>query len=393
MKLKWYTLALIVPLVVWACSSDNGSEEPNTDDDISISDDDGMVSDDDGTSVSFDRGALLTNWADNIIVPAYNAFLIDQQALQTAFTNFQGDPSTVTLSALREAWLTAYKSWQRVSLYEIGPAEDDGLRLNINTYPSDITLIGDHIASGSYDLALPSNRDTKGFPALDYLINGLGDDEAQIVAVFADAGTGQAYFDYAQDLLDDIEQRVTTVRDAWTSGYRDTFVQNDGASATASVDRFVNDFIFYYEKFLSAGKMGIPLGVFSGTTAPNTIEALYRPGVSNELFLVGLQAVQDFFNGKHFGSEQMGEGLASYLQDLNTVKDGAALDALINDQFDTARTMVDTLNSFSDEIANNNPPTDMLLAYDEVQRAVPLLKVDMVSAMSIAIDFVDADGD
>ena len=89
----------------------------------------------------------------------------------------------------------------------------------------------------------------------------------------------------------------------------------------------------------------------------------------------------------------MGEGLASYLQDLNTVKDGAALDALINDQFDTARTMVDTLNSFSDEIANNNPPTDMLLAYDEVQRAVPLLKVDMVSAMSIAIDFVDADGD
>jgi hypothetical protein len=35
----------------------------------------------------------------------------------------------------------------------------------------------------------------------------------------------------------------------------------------------------------------------------------------------------------------------------------------------------------------------MLLAYDEVQRAVPLLKVDMVSAMSINIDFVDADGD
>ncbi len=55
--------------------------------------------------------------------------------------------------------------------------------------------------------------------------------------------------------------------------------------------------------------------------------------------------------------------------------------------------MVSTLDSFRIEIENNNPATDMLLAYDEVQRIVPLLKVDMVSAMSISIDFVDADGD
>ena len=106
-----------------------------------------------------------------------------------------------------------------------------------------------------------------------------------------------------------------------------------------------------------------------------------------------MQAVQDFFNGKHFSSSTTGESLASYLVDLNTLKDGAALNQLINNQFNEARSSVTALDTFRNEIENNNSPTNMLSAYEEVQKAVPLLKVDMVSALSISIDFVDADGD
>jgi hypothetical protein len=75
------------------------------------------------------------------------------------------------------------------------------------------------------------------------------------------------------------------------------------------------------------------------------------------------------------------------------VKEGEDLTALINNQFNTARDMVMGLTPFRAEIENNSPPTAMLLAYDEVQKTVPMLKVDMVSAMSISVDFVDADGD
>lgn len=144
--------------------------------------------------------------------------------------------------------------------------------------------------------------------------------------------------------------------------------------------------------------MGIPLGVFTGSPAPNTREAYYMSGLGNDLFLEGLEAFQDFFNGRFFNGNPgeatgQGESLASYLRELNTVKEGEALDELINTQFDLARETVRSLQDFKTEIEENTPPTDMLLAYDEVQRAVPLLKVDMVSAMSIAIDFVDADGD
>ncbi|MCO5725862.1 imelysin family protein [Robiginitalea marina] len=381
MKRFWYLFVLTAGLL-WACSSD-GSDDPNPPTD-------GGNNGGGGNGVTFDRGAMLENWADNIIIPAYEAFLGDLDALQASFESFRTTPDQAGLEALRASWLQAYLEWQRVSMFEIGPAEQDGLRLNVNTYPADVALIESHVSSGTYDFNLPSNRDAKGFPALDYLLNGLGATDAEILAAFSSTPN---YAQYVEDILADIDTRVRAVSDAWKGGFRDTFVASDGASATASTDRFVNDYIFYYEKFLRAGKMGIPLGVFTGTPAPQTLEAFYSPGIGNLLFLEGLDAVQDFFNGRHVGSTQQGESLASYLRALNTVKNGVALDVVINDQFDTARDMVTALQAFKTEIEENTPPTDMLMAYDEVQRVVPLLKVDMVSAMSIAIDFVDADGD
>ena len=138
--------------------------------------------------------------------------------------------------------------------------------------------------------------------------------------------------------------------------------------------------------------MGIPLGVFSGSVLPENIEALYNGDVSKQLFLEGLDAVQDFYNGNAYDSNAQGASLRSYLVALNTVKDGEDLSAIINNQFNTARTRVSGLQNFTVEL-QNTPPTAMLEAYDQVQAAVPLLKVDMVSAMSIGIDFVDADGD
>ncbi|MFT6934238.1 MAG: hypothetical protein ACJAUQ_000623 [Maribacter sp.] len=376
-KMKKILGCIVLLTLIWACSSDNDGDEPE----IST-----------GLKVTFERATMLTNWADNIIIPSYDAFSLELDALNTSYDTFKTDASTTNLGAFRASWLSAYKMWQRISMFEIGPAESLGLRLNMNIYPTDSEKITGYIASGTYDLSLSSNRDAKGFPALDYFINGIGADDAAIVAKYNDADK-DATFTYVEVVLNEMTTLTNNVIAEWKASYRDVFVANDGASATASVDRFANDYIFYYEKFLRAGKMGIPLGVFTGTTLPQNVEAYYEQEISNELFLEGLSAVQDFFNGKHFGSSITGESLASYLDALNTVKNGEDLNEIINTQFNLARTMVSGLAPFRSEIENNTPPTDMFLAYDEVQKAVPLLKVDMVSAMSISIDFVDADGD
>lgn len=370
-----------VAAMIWACSSDGGSDP--TDD---------VVVDPNPDPVSFERGPMLVNWADNIIIPSYEAFSTEITDLQTAFDAFKTDSNEANLIAFRASWLSAYKMWQRVSMFEIGPAETVGFRLNMNIYPADNDKMDGFISSGGYDLALASNRDAKGFPALDYLINGLGDTDQAILDRF-NGTEKENLISYTGDIIADMVSLTQGVLAEWNSGYRATFVANNGASSTASVDRFINDYVFYYEKFLRAGKMGIPVGAFSENVLPQNVEAYYKADISNELFLEGLEAVQDFFNGVHYGKTTSGESLASYLDALNTVKDGDDLKKLINDQFNLARTKVQELEPFRKEIEDNVPPTNMLLAYDEVQRIVPLLKVDMVSAMSVSIDFVDADGD
>lgn len=376
--------AFMVLTLIWACSSDNDGGSGMSDD---VNPGPGPAGE------TFERGPMLANWADNIIVPSYTDLSKKLTGLSAGLETFKSEGSAANLVALRTAWLEAYKAWQKVDMFELGPAETVGLRLNLNSYPSDTAIIESNVQNGTYDLKLPSNRVAKGFPALDYLINGLGETDAAIVAKLNSETPQATYIAYMDAVLKDIKELSDQVLSEWQQGYRDTFVTNDGASATASVDRFVNDYIFYYEKFLRAGKMGIPLGVFSGNTLPGNLEAYYDNNVSKVLFLEGLNASQDFFNGKHFESEVTGESLASYLDALNAVKGGEDLNKIINNQFDTAREQVTALGTFREEIENNDPPSNMLLAYDEVQRIVPLLKVDMVSAMSISIAYVDSDGD
>ena len=375
MKKKIIVLLSFVSILAISCSSSDNGTDPGPD------------------PVSFERKAMLENWADNIIIPSYADFILKLEGLETAKTTFASDVSTENLVSLRTAWVTAYKSWQTVSMFEIGPAETAGLRLNVNTYPTSITKVTSNITSGGYNLSLSSNRDTKGFPALDYLLNGLAATDTEIVAMYTNVDLGAKRLTYLNDVVLDIKTLSNTVNAGWGT-YRGTFVSNDGASATASVDKFVNDYIFYFEKFLRAGKMGIPGGVFGNDPTTEKLEALYyNQDLSKELFLVAINSFQDFFNGKHFGKSTSGESLNTYLIALKAVQGGANLNVLINDQLSKSKTAVAALGTFNDEIADNPIPTNFLSAYDQVQLVVPLLKVDMASAMSISIDFVDADGD
>jgi hypothetical protein len=174
----------------------------------------------------------------------------------------------------------------------------------------------------------------------------------------------------------------------WKSSYRATFIDSRSNTATSSLNKLVNDFIFYYEKGLRANKIGIPAGIFSSSPLPNKVEAFYRKDISKELVLVALQAVEDFYNGKHFNSNTTGESFKSYLIYL----DRNDIYVSTRDQFNAARLEINNLsNNLSEQVITDN--SKMTRAYDELQKAVVLLKVDMLQAFSINIDYVDADGD
>jgi hypothetical protein len=349
--------------------------------------------DDDGPQMdNFDRTAMLANWADNIIVPAYQAYASSLSNLKTSSASFTNAPDQVTLTDLRGQWLAAYRAWQSVSMFEIGKAEVVTLRNFTNIFPTDAAEIDDSILSGSYNLALPSTNDEQGFPALDYLINGLAATDAEILAKYTDATNGQAHKTYLTDVINRMQSMTAEVLNDWTSNYRDEFVNNAGLTATSSVNKLINDYIFYFERSLRAGKIGIPAGVFSGAPLNTTVEAFYKEDVSKLLLIDALNAFQGFFNGEHFGTTTTGASLKSYLDFLNTIKEGDDLSTLINNQLNLARTAINGLNdNFIEQIANDN--TGFLTAYDELQKNVVLLKVDLLQALDVRVDFVDSDGD
>lgn len=366
-------LFLIPALFIFACSSE---DEGN----------------DDAPGTNFNREAMLTNWADNIIIPSFENFSGATQDLEEETEKFTQDPTIANLNTLRESFREGYISFQTVSVFSIGKTEDLNYRTRLNTYPADVSGINGKISSGEVNLELPSSFDEQGFPALDYLINGLAETDEEIVAFYISNANAESYKHYLNQLSESVNSLSQQVLLDWKSGYRDTFVSNTSSSRTGSVDRLTNEYVKYYEKFLRSGKIGIPSGIFTGNPVPKNVEAFYSDALSKDLYLKALETVHNFFNGRHFDSSQSGLSFKQYLEYQNSIKGGEELENLINTQFNDIKDQASSLDpNFVEQVNSNN--TVMLEAFDELQKNVVLLKVDMMQALSISIDYVDSDGD
>jgi hypothetical protein len=224
------------------------------------------------------------------------------------------------------------------------------------------------------------------------MLYGVGDTDGKILEFYTTNPNAEGNKDFLLSLANSIDTLANDVITPWLSDYRDDFVNNDGSTASASVDKLTNDFIFYYEKSLRAGKIGIPAGVFSNDPLPGNVEALYAKDFSKLLAIKALKATERFFKGQSYNGNQTGESYVTYLNYLNSLKNGEDLSSLISSQFTTATSTMNTLDSnFVNQIQTNNAA--MLETYDALQRNVILLKVDMLQALSINVDFVDTDGD
>ncbi|MCB4799950.1 imelysin family protein [Neotamlana laminarinivorans] len=337
-----------------------------------------------GTTDNYDRSALLVNLADNIIIPAFQDLETELSALTEAKNNFVATPNQANLEALRASWLTAYTAWQYVEMFNIGEAETVLYGFQMNIYPTNIDDISANINSGSYDLTHTNNNDAVGFPAVDYMIYGLADNDTDILTFYQ----SENYTSYLSDLIDQMESLTSSVLTNWNSSYRNTFVSQTGNTATSSLNKFTNDFIYYFEKGLRLNKFGTPAGVFSTDPLPETVEALYAKAFSKDLALEALSAVEAVFYGDAFSGSGSGESFESYLISL----DRADLVTEIATKFEDAREKIEALDdSFYDQINTDN--TKMTEAYDALQLLVVSFKVDMLQAFNISVDYRDNDGD
>ena len=371
--IKKIVSVVVLALIIAACSSSDGEGDNKADD-------------------NFDRQTMLINWADNIIIPVFQDLNTKLENLATAKDGFVATPNQTNLDVFRTGWLNAYKVWQYPQMFNIVKAEAINYGFQMNVYPTTVADIEANIANGTYDLTHANNNDAVGFPALDYLLYGVASGDVAILNVYTTNANAAGYKTYVSDLVNQMKSQTQTVLNDWTSGYRDIFVNSATNTPTSSTNKLTNDFIYYYEKGLRANKIGIPAGNFSTSPLSDKVEAYYNQEVSKILALEAVNAVQNFFNGKAYNSTSIANSFKTYLDYLNIAKGGEDLSTLINDQLNLARTKVQALDAnFTNQINTDN--SKMTLAFDELQKAVVLFKVDMVQAMNISVDYVDADGD
>ena len=343
-----------------------------------------------------DRQEILIHWVDNIVVPSYDSFMTRFEAMKIKAENFAENTNVTTLSEFRAAWVDAYLGWQKVEVFEFGPADQYTLRNFFNIYPADVNGIAANINDPSVNLDLPASYARQGFPALDYLINGVRADDAQIIEYYTSGTDGTKRLTYVTRLVQRMNTLLTNVISGWPV-YRDSFISKTGLDIGSSFGLVVNSYVLYYERYIRSGKIGIPSGATiatGGTINPDKVEAYYKKDISLALAKNAHNAAVDFFNGKSVITGAEGPSFKSYMDALGA-KDagtGTPLSGIINAQFSTISGKLDLLgNDFSQQVQANNQL--MIDTYAEMQKAVRMLKVDMTSAMSVTITYTDNDGD
>lgn len=341
-----------------------------------------------------DREAVLTNIADNIVLPGYESFKVKLDSLTSAFDSFSSQADASSFDTFRESFMLAYIEWQKVQLFNFGPADEFLLVNFMNIYPTDTAQVNQNIINGSANLGALASFDEQGFPALDYMLYGTANSDTEILALYTSDQLAEKRIAYLQLIIDQMNMEFYRVYNTWTTGYRDIFVSNTGTDIGSSFGQVVNGFVQNYEVHIRKGKIATPAGVLTGIEEPQKVEAFYNKELSGVLAETANDAAFNFFNGIGFLSGQKGASFATYLNSLGAKdsRTGNNLSDMINAQFGLISDALSGMNdNYYQQVTTNN--SLMVDTFDKMQTLVRLLKVDLTSAMSISITYADNDGD
>ena len=373
-KIKFFLLSIFSVFLIIACSSESDENQ-------------NQVAD-------FDRSSILKNYAENIIIPRYNDFKLALDNLKSSVDSYVAYPMVSTYDDMHNDWFEAYKKWQHIEMFNIGKAEEIMYFNTINTYPVDELRINENINSKRYELSNANDWSSQGLSGVDYMLHGIEDNKEKIIQKYVDDAN---YGDYLKNLLVIMTSNTDDIVQDWPT-YKDTFVQSSGNSNSSSLNMITNDFVYYFEKGLRANKIGIPAGVYSGgNTLPSKVEAHYSSknsfqDISKDLAKEAVIASENLFLGKSSNGVS-GPSLKTYLDYVyNSDVNKENLSPIISSNYQKAKEAIDLLDSnFINQI--NNDKTKMLNAFDKLQAIVVNMKTDMLSLLSIQVDYIDADGD
>lgn len=341
---------------------------------------------------NFDKTAMLTYYADEMIIPSYQALQEKVNDFQALANVFLDERNTVNQQALMEAYRQLHLQYTRVEAYNLGPAGvvslevylnfNGGLDYNFATsgeltgFSIDSTTIENNISSGNYDLSLYVRNSfyAQGFPAVNYLFFG-----PNAIEKFTTNTANRVK--YAKDVVNRIKSLVDKVNTDWP-GYRSGFIGNTKTNIGSPIGNMINT-MAYEMDVLKGPRIGWPFGKQSnGTAFPTKVEA-YFAGNSVALAQESMKNLKDVFTAKNSG-----KGFYDYLKALRN----EALANQVSGQFDV---VIAKLAALPDPLSTTltAEPAKVEDAYKETQKLLTLIKTDVASAMGVQITFMDNDGD
>ena len=363
MKIK-NILILSAASLLWSCVNDSGNE--NVDE--------------------FDITKILTNTADNLIIPQFEDLKNSAIALEIAYNDFESSSTPENLLIFNNKFKESYIFWQSCSFVNYGNSTLVSLSGALNTYPVDTANINSTFELTDLNLGFASYADAIGLPGMDYILNS--GTESTIIDRLSNEGKT-----YCSSNVELIKSKCEKAYSYWknnTDGFYTKFKSDDSKSKGSGFSDFVNGFVKNVE-VLKNGQLGFPAGKFTlNNPRPNESEALYS-GISLTLYKAHLSNLKRVYKGEDLLGND-GIGLDDYLTKLGTTKNGKNLNELILESFNELEILSNQLNGTTNEaVANQTSITDDL--YKKTKELVAYLKVDMINAIGVLIVYIDNDGD
>jgi predicted lipoprotein len=345
------------------------------------------------TPDSFDRRALLSYYADSLIIPEYERLAGTTQILSNSVTDFINSPTIATLQNAQNSWIQSYTQWQYCSLFNFGPAVGTfgTLLEDIATFP--VKVSGDQVRKGIEDYIIAGDnslnnfaRDTRGFMGVEYLLFSGTNEE--IIAKFM-GSEGQKRKNYLQAITQNIHNRVVSCGNSWKS-YTSDFIARNGTDAGSSISELYNEFVKSFESIKNY-KLGIPLGNRAGQTKPEpaTVEAYYS-GLGFRMLTYHWQTIVRVWNGQTRHGHD-GIGFKEYIESTVGGKELSA--SIVQHIGDVEKSLQQYPpdKALSDAVINEQAKVNEI--FTELQKITRFFKSDMSSLLGISITYSSGDGD
>ena len=351
------------------------------------------------------RRDVLRDIGEHVILPSLADFKTHSQALQSAASAWSAGPAP---QQVQDAFKRAMLSWQRVEVYQLGPAGIMGEAAGgkdrrdaiyswtlVNPCRVDQELVEKgYEGSGFADELI----NVRGLDALEHLIYSAGTENAcKPTSTINKDGSWAALSQeelntrraaYTRVLASSLAGDAAQLEQDWSSEGGD-FLKEFSRAGTAESATYatsqealnaLSDALFYVEKETKDMKLAIPAGISDcdTDTCPEALE-LAASNLSKEAAIANVEALRDAYLG-----HRQGEPAQQGFDDLLTALGESALDAQMQERIEAALTALRAIPGPLEQ-ALSEDPASVEAAYLAAKALGDLLKTQFIGALDLEL--------